>query len=283
MPTRPSSFALLLVMASCGPNQTHPVYGDYVGPQEQPLPCVPNLDGKIDANELQAAVGVAETLLVSPVGVTRAVNLDGTTNAAGNRIWDFSALDPDDQQATIEAQALSTRWYAASFPGGQFAAPLDAADTLEGIYTHDDTAVSLLGIASAQMNPSQGQTLWVYDQPVAIFRFPITPGASWTSTGTVRNGVVEGLPYAGIDTYQVNVVASGQLLLPDFTFQQAMEVRTTLTTQPAVGATVVNQQASFLFECFGEVARATAAPGETNSDFTTAAELRRLSLKRSKP
>ena len=35
-------------------------------------------------------------------------------------------------------------------------------------------------------------------------------------------------------------------------------------------------QISFLFECFGEVARATSQPNETNQDFTTAAEVRRF-------
>jgi hypothetical protein len=31
-----------------------------------------------------------------------------------------------------------------------------------------------------------------------------------------------------------------------------------------------------MFECFGEIARATSQPNETNDDFTTAAELRRF-------
>jgi hypothetical protein len=31
-----------------------------------------------------------------------------------------------------------------------------------------------------------------------------------------------------------------------------------------------------LFECYGEVARATAADGETNDDFINTSELRRL-------
>jgi hypothetical protein len=50
-----------------------------------------------------------------------------------------------------------------------------------------------------------------------------------------------------------------------------------------VGPSVITQQSSWLFECFGEVARATSAVGETNPDFTTAAEVRRLSLQRSTP
>jgi hypothetical protein len=53
-------------------------------------------------------------------------------------------------------------------------------------------------------------------------------------------------------------------------------VRTKVTVEPTVGATVVRRQTSFFAECFGEVARVTSADGETNEDFTSAAELRRL-------
>jgi hypothetical protein len=45
---------------------------------------------------------------------------------------------------------------------------------------------------------------------------------------------------------------------------------------PAAGQTQVTRQVSFMFECFGEIARATSLPGETNDDFTTAAEIRRF-------
>jgi hypothetical protein len=38
----------------------------------------------------------------------------------------------------------------------------------------------------------------------------------------------------------------------------------------------VTRQDSYLFECFGEVARATSQPNETSDDFTTAAEVRRF-------
>ena len=44
------------------------------------------------------------------------------------------------------------------------------------------------------------------------------------------------------------------------------------------GNVIVRRQSGWVFECFGEVARATAADGETNDDFTTTAELRRLGL-----
>ena len=94
----------------------------------------------------------------------------------------------------------------------------------------------------------------------------------------MRDGVVQGLPYAGRDTYQIEVSGAGELVLPDVTFTQVLRVRTHLTAQPAVGASRSQWQVSFLFECFGEVARATSRDGETAADFTTAAEVRRFGL-----
>ena len=49
-----------------------------------------------------------------------------------------------------------------------------------------------------------------------------------------------------------------------------------LTIEPAVGASDHPPAVGFLFECFGEVARATSLDGETKDDFTTTSELRRL-------
>jgi hypothetical protein len=48
--------------------------------------------------------------------------------------------------------------------------------------------------------------------------------------------------------------------------------------QPSAGASTVRRQTSFFFECFGEVARAVSRNGETQDDFTSALELRRLGL-----
>jgi len=144
------------------------------------------------------------------------------------------------------------------------------------VYANDGSSLTLLGYASAQQAPAEGRTLVVYSTPIILYRFPIQPGAQWVSTSEVRNATVRGLPYAGRDTYQVNVDASGQLELPDVTFTQAIRVRTAVTVEPAVGQSVTRRQVGWLFECFGEVARAVSLDGELNDDFTTTAELRRL-------
>ncbi len=277
---RLTALALLsLLTAACGENLTPATDRQlYDGGGEEPLECVPNLDGQIDADELQAALGVPANFLVSPKGEERAVDVVGTVDGAGKRVWDWSANAPTDQLAVLTASGLTGKWYQASFPGGQFVTPLDAGGALEAVYVHDDQALWLLGYASKTEAPAEGKTLVVYQQPVALYRFPLQVGAQWVSAGTVQNATVYGIPYAGRDTYEVSVDAAGLLRLPDMDFGQALRTRTKITQEPAVGASVQRRQVSFLFECFGEVARAQSRDNESAADFTTAVEVRRLGL-----
>lgn len=272
--------APLVVLAACEDNKTHPPdTTPYTAGTSSPLSCVPNLDGVIDSSELQPTLGVGASYTVSPAGSTRTVDVAGTTDASGHLVWDWGTSYASDQVATIEASALTGKWYASTFPGGQFATAFDAGDTLEAVYTQDDSGLYLLGLASTQQDPSEGQTLWRYDTPVRLYAFPLKPGTSWTSSGTIRQGMVRGVPYAATDTYQGTDDATGQLVLPDFTFTQAHRLRFVVTTTfSAGGAPQVSEQVSFLFECFGEVGRATSQTGETHPDFTTAAEQRRLGM-----
>jgi hypothetical protein len=271
------SFIACIAVVACEPNQTHlDNNAPYEAGTVAPLSCVPNLDGVIQETELAAVLGVPVKYLVSPSGTSRAVNVAGQTDTQGQLVWDFGTDYADDQVASIEASALQGRWYASSFPNGQFWTRFDAADTLEGVYSQDANGLYLQGIASTTMSPAEGETLVVYETPVTLYEFPLKVGTTWTTTGVVRNGMIRGLQYAGQDTYQGTDAATGQLLLPDFTFTQAHRIEFVVTTVPAAGENIVTRQDSFLFECFGEVARATSQPNETNDDFTTASELRRF-------
>jgi len=273
------SWLPVLALLACGPNETPPATTpDPYQPGTPALTCVPDLDGKIESHELEAVTDAAAQYLVSPAQQERSVNVAGRVDGDGKQLWDWSRDDETDQAATLRASALTGKWYAASFPDGQFVAPVDLAGTTEGIYRKDDTALWLLGVASREENGSGGKTLLPYTAPVALYRFPIEHGRSWVSIGEVRNGTFAGLPYAGRDTYEVDVDGAGTLHLPHLSFTQAMRVRMRVTVAPAVGITVQKRQVSFLFECFGEVARATSRAAETEADFTTAAEVRRLGL-----
>lgn len=271
--------SLAAALAACGSNQTWPPDREPYQPANlQPLECVPNLDGAIGADELAAAVGVGVSYLVSPAGEQRPVELVGAVGDEGQRIWDWGADYASDQVARLAASELAGKWYAASFSQAGFVAPLDAGGRLEQILEHTPEGLYLLGLASAAEDPAEGQTLLVYQQPVLLYRFPLQPGESWVSVGGIRDGVLQDLPYAGRDVYEVEVDGGGELVLPDLTFTQVLRVRSRTVVEPAAGISVSQRQVSFLFECFGEVARATSLPDELDEDFTTAQEVRRLGI-----
>lgn len=144
------------------------------------------------------------------------------------------------------------------------------------MYSADDAAIYLHGLASKNPDGPGGKTLLAYDTKVAVYRFPLAKGSSWTSESTVTDAIVGNKPYSGTHSYAVRDDATGQLKLHDQTFTQVHRVRTTLTIENPQGADVVRRQTGFVFECFGEIVRATAKDDEPSDDFTTAAELRRL-------
>jgi len=270
--------SLALALAGCQSNRTHPMHqpwGD--GGTEPPLGCLPNLDGRIERSELAPAFGVPVSVLVSPTGETRDVNLAGIDDG-GSIYWDFGADYASDRITQPVATPIAGAWFAASFPTDAFYVAYDPGGTIMGVYRIDDAGLYLLGLASTEMDPAEGRTLLVYATPIVVLQLPLVPGASWVSVGEVTNGTVRGLPYAGMDTYTSRVVASGQLVLPQITFDQTMRVTTEVVVSPAAGAPVTRRQSSFVFECFGEVARMTSLDGETSDDFTTAAEMRRFGL-----
>ncbi len=268
-------FSALAAGCSDVPNEA-PKRKSATDPAVTPLQCVPNLDGKIEASELAAAIGVPVHYTVNPSGIMRTVDLEGTTNKDGTHAWKLAADFADDQSLVVTPMLAKDQWYASSFPADAFVTAFDVAGQTDSIGELNDNGLMLLGLASHKENPSIGKTLLIYSTPITVLKFPIAPGESFVSTGQIVNGTADGLPYAGQDTYEVSVDAIGSVDLPSFVFSQVHRVRTKVTVEPAVGAAVTQLQVSFFAECFGEVARATSAQGETNPDFTSATELRRL-------
>jgi hypothetical protein len=280
-PTLIPTLLLVGLCTSCSDNQTPPpVHAAYDGGVATALPCVPNLDGKIESRELVPQIGIAATYLVSPSGTTRPVDVVGQTKAQGKLAWEFSADFADDQVAHLAAQKIDGKWYATSFAAvpNPVVVAIDVAGRTEGVYTQDEQGFFLHGIASATPTPPEGQTLLVYAQPIMLYRFPLQPGAAWTSTGEVKNGMLRGLPFASKDSYEVKVDGAGELGLPDFVLTQALRVRTNVTIAPSAGQTTTQRQVGFVFECLGEAARATSNLNEPNENFTVASEVRRLGL-----
>lgn len=237
-----------------------------------PLGCLPDLDGALTAAEVPV---VLDTPLDFYVGAGVAVDVAGA-GSGDTRRWDWSMERPGDAVEATVAGALGTRWYAGSFPGGQFVAP--AAGGLDGVYAKDEQGVYLLGLASPT-DAAPTRTLLRYATPVAVLRFPLTAGARWTETGTIVGGTLNGLPYNGTDTYDLSADVRGELHLPYVRFVDALRVRTLVTTRPAVGGTTTTRrQVGFWAECFGEIGRATSRANEASEDFTTAETQRRLAI-----
>ena len=273
--------ALLVLCTSCSDNETPPpLHAEYDGGVGTALPCVPNLDGKIDSRELVPQVGIPATNLVSPAGKDRADDIVGKPNAKGQLAWSFASDFADDQVARLAAQKIDGKWYASSFAAvpNPVVVSIDVGGRSEGVYTQNDTGFFLHGVASSAPDLPEGKTLLVYTTPIMLYRFPLQPGAAWTSIGEVKNGTLRGLPFASKDTYDVKVDGAGELGLPDFVLTQALRVRTLVTIAPSAGQTTTQRQVGFLFECLGEVTRATSKLNEPDENFTVAAEVRRLGL-----
>ena len=192
----------------------------------------------------------------------------------GDRLGDGTPNDND--RVEIGPTALAGHWYAGDFPGGAF---VTRDGDVDAIYHLDDAGLWLHGVASAEPDPPAGRTLLRYDAPVAVLRLPLADGGAWTETGTVSTGTLQGLPYVGTDTYEIEAAGAGDLEVPYVRFAPTLRVRTHVTVAPAAGgSTTSRRQTLFLFECFGEVARAESMPDEPAADFTTAAYVRRFAL-----
>jgi hypothetical protein len=282
--------ASLLALSACGDNLTHPPdYQPYDGGAALPLSCLPDLDGVITAAELEPALGEAASYIVTPPLPADSlegfvVNTLGGIDHEGRRVWDWSDEDPTHLVAQLHAAPLTDKWYANHFPGGQFASPADLSGELDAIYSHDAVALRLHGVASADENPPAGQTLLRYETPIDFFPFDLTIGKVWSQTGVVQNGTLRGLePWSQDDHYEVEVDLAGELRLPDFTFTQVLRVATKITVSPKAGTAegYSQRQVSFVFECFGEVARASSQlfrvpEDDPGKDFAVASEIRRL-------
>ncbi|MFT3765244.1 MAG: hypothetical protein QM820_06970 [Minicystis sp.] len=237
--------------------------------------CVPNHDQKIDASELQPVFDVAASYFVSSGTVP--VNLAGT-DEGGTLVWDFSQSYPGGAK-TLSASPITGKWFEPQFPGGQWVSPFD--DETLAVYSNDDQGIYLHGLASVEAPPAGGdaKTLFVYDTKVTVYQFPLTKGMTWVSIGTVpaKGYRWNGLLHSGSHTYKVTDDGVGTLKLPSSTtLTDVHRIRTQVLVHPNSGADVTTRQTGFVYECLGEVVRATGAVDEPNEDFNPAAQVRRL-------
>jgi len=255
---------IAMLIAGCQGNQTPPGM-----PADAELPCLPNLDGVLSADELPVVLDRETSYLVDS---DIAVELAGTQGATGTE-WHFDSAAA--ARIRVAPHAIAGTDLVGIFPGSAFSVPGD--DGSLGVYSVDDEALWLHGFATVGAAADPADSSLVYAAPVALLRFPLGPGDAFTSVGELDTNLA-GTPVVRTDTYEVSVVDEGQVLLPAAAIGPALRVSTRVTTSPLGGQAVVTQQTSFYFECFGEITRAQGRIGESQRDFDVASTLRRLDL-----
>ncbi|MBI2376022.1 MAG: hypothetical protein HYV07_18660 [Deltaproteobacteria bacterium] len=257
----------------CGDNLTPPE-----APVESARTCDPDLDGVIRFDELRLTLEAPGSFLVSSDPVE--VDVEGTVDDRGVRIFDFSRIELQGA-STIRAVSVLDRWYSGSFPPDAFVLE-EPGRAVHAVYVQTSSALSTLGFASREEAPAAGKTLIVYDQPVTVHRYPLRRADRLEGVGVVTTGTLNGLPYSGRDTWSVEVAATGELQLPDVILVGAyrLDLEVASETNPSAGAPLIRRAASFLFECFGEVAHFEGSADDPNNRLGTITSSRVLTLRR---
>jgi len=231
--------------------------------------CLPNEDGTIHQAEIPVQVGLSAKFLATQ---DAPVDTAGVTQGDGSRRWDLTGALPGDHLSLVETLSLEGKWYEGLFGGASYAARLADSEELLGVYQIAPDAVMLLGVVS----PEDGltRTELTYEPPVTVFDFPLTEGKTWETTSTVT-GLALGVAVFYTEAYDFHVDAHGVVVTPYAEFQ-VLRVHSELTRTVGVMPTTL-QSHLFVTECFGTVATMMSQDHELSTEFTTAAEIRRLS------
>ncbi len=232
------------------------------------LTCSPNDDGVLTRSEVPIRAGLrANFAIATDVGVSTG----GTAQPDGSRVWDFSGSLTGDHLSLEELRDPAGLWFADDFPTATYASKLRDGEDLLGVFQATDDALLLLGVVS----PEGGvfQTSLTYDPPVTLLQFPLAEGNTWTTESTIT-GLSLGVASWYTETYVSRVDAHGTMTTPYGSFP-VLRIRVSLDR--LVGLLPTSYR-SFLFvaECFGTVAAVHSDAGESELEFTHAAEVRRL-------
>ena len=236
--------------------------------ETHPNVCAPNHDGQITRAEIPIAPDLQATFLVA-ANVT--FDTRATTSGAGPS-WDLSGSYAGDAKVLVEPLDPAEQWFGADFPNATYATKLAADSTLLGVFQAKDDGLYLLGVASAEDGLTK--TELTYTPPAKLLGYPLAVAASWTSTSTV-SGLTSGVATLATETYSGTVDARGTVKTP---FADFDALRVIVTLNRWIGAVFYNDvQQLFVTECFGTIASVRSAAYQTGPEFTSAAELRRLS------
>ena len=189
-------------------------------------------------------------------------------------MWDFAAArERDGRRGELAAHAHGTGTRPPSPPESSATPHRRRRQGRGHLPPRRVRALAPRGSPPPRRTPAEGQTLLVYDAPVAVFRFPLEPGAQWSSAGEVNSGILRGLPYAAATPTTRRSTARARSILPT-SFTQALRVRTTVTVSPAAGNSPRSAPGRLRLRVLRR-GRARHEQGRRAAgDFTTAAEVR---------
>ncbi len=230
--------------------------------------CSPNFDGTVTRAEMPLGAGLHATFRVA---TSATFNTAGTT-ADGGTTWNFDVALANDKQVLLETQPLAGKWFENKFAGATYAVPLSSTDPLLGVFEVANDGLLLRGVVSP--TDSASATELTYTPPAKFLAFPMSSGTSWTTTSTV-SGRLNGSFWTQTEKYESSVDKSGAALTP-FAAMSVLRVKTVLTRTIGFVPTITRTYL-FVAECFGTVATINSTAGETQAEFSSAAEVRRLS------
>ncbi len=236
-------------------------------PDAGPSTCTRNFDGTITRAELPLGAGLRATFRVA----TSAMFNTAGSMADGGFTWDFTAALANDKSVLLETQPLAGKWFENKFPGATYAAPLSSSDPLLGVFEVAADGLLLRGVVSA--TDSFSATELTYTPPAKVLTFPMSAGTTWTTTSTVA-GRLKGAMWTQTEKFDSTIDKAGEAVTPFDRFP-VLRVKTVLTRTVGFVPTVTR---TYLFttECFGTVATINSNANEAQNEFTSAAEVRRL-------
>jgi hypothetical protein len=254
---------------TCGPVEIDAAVGSDAPIDGTSSLCTPDHDGHITLAELPLVAGQMATFRIA---TNATIDTAGTSNPDGSRTWDLSAQLSGDADVSVALAAPAGSWWAGDFTSATYDTPLTSTSNLIGVFSVSATAVSLPGVVS----PDSGATATelTYSPPAKILALPITAGATWTSTSTI-SGTAQGVIASYSEKYTSRVDQVGTMKTPYGTFP-VLRVATDLD-RTSLGVTILTTRTfAWVAECFGPIATITSQNNETGSEFTSAAEVRRL-------
>lgn len=235
--------------------------------QGQPGNCVPNRDGVIERDEVTLRAGLNAKFKVS----TRAEFNTAPEEVEGESVWDLSGDFDGDSLTIVELQEPDSFWFSTDFPDATYVTRLSADSNLLGIFRSSESGLELLGVVS----PEEGftQTKLEYDPPVEVLKFPIEEGSQWETEASV-SGTALGVFSLYDETYVTREAGRGILKTP---FADFPVTRLRVDLERVVGfVTTTTRQYVWVSECFGTVATVRSSDNESDIEFSSPSEIRRI-------